>query len=140
MKKIIHSTNAGGVILNTQGQVAIVNQHGTSWSLPKGHVEENEDVLSAAMREIYEETGLKELTLIRKLGTFTRSTLSRHPRTRQPERKTLHIYLFTTTEEALVPNDPANPSARWVEKEKVCSYLSHKDDRKFFEKVMTELF
>ena len=53
--------SAGGVVLNKKGEVLIVNQYGNSWSLPKGHIEEGEEILEAAKREIYEESGIKNL-------------------------------------------------------------------------------
>ncbi len=47
--------------MNKKRQVLVVNQRGLSWSLPKGHLEEGEKTLAAARREIYEESGLKDL-------------------------------------------------------------------------------
>ena len=46
MKK---SFSAGGVVLNTQNEVLVVSQHGDSWSLPKGHIDQGEDALTAAL-------------------------------------------------------------------------------------------
>ena len=46
------TTSAGGVVMNSKGEVLVVSQGGTSWSLPKGHVEVGEDSLKAAKREI----------------------------------------------------------------------------------------
>jgi len=34
------------------------------WDLPKGHIEKNEDILETVRREIFEETGLKEVNFI----------------------------------------------------------------------------
>ena len=58
MKKINKTITAGGIIVNEYKEVVIVNQNHDSWSLPKGHVEDNETFLETAKREIYEETGL----------------------------------------------------------------------------------
>ena len=58
MKK---TKSAGGVVLNNKGEILIVNQHGNSWSLPKGHIEEGEEILEAAKRETYEESGIRNL-------------------------------------------------------------------------------
>ena len=52
-----HTQSAGGVVLNKKGEVLVVSQRGTSWSLPKGHIDKGEDALGAAKREIYEESG-----------------------------------------------------------------------------------
>ncbi|MBI4120361.1 MAG: NUDIX domain-containing protein [Parcubacteria group bacterium] len=54
-KPLKHTKSAGGVVVNNDGQILVVSQKGTSWSLPKGHIDEREDVLTAAKREIHEE-------------------------------------------------------------------------------------
>lgn len=46
--------SAGGVVINKEGKILVVNQNSNSWSLPKGHTEEKESALEAAKREIYE--------------------------------------------------------------------------------------
>ena len=38
------SKTAGGIVVNPNGDVLVVSQHGDSWSLPKGHLEDGEDV------------------------------------------------------------------------------------------------
>lgn len=52
-----HTRSAGGVIINRDGKVLVVSQHGTSWSLPKGKLEDGEDVFEAMKREFKEEAG-----------------------------------------------------------------------------------
>jgi 8-oxo-dGTP pyrophosphatase MutT (NUDIX family) len=63
---------AGGVVLNMNGEVAIVKNRDEFWSLPKGHIEDGEEAVAAAQREIAEETGLTNLSLVRKLGSYER--------------------------------------------------------------------
>ena len=132
--------SAGGVVLNKHGQIAIVSQNGNSWSLPKGHVEEGEDYLTAAKREIYEETGIKELTLVKKLGNYERHRIGKDTNGDDiSELKTLHFFLFKTNTETLKPLDPENPEARWVEKDKVADLLTHPKDKEFFLKIKDEI-
>lgn len=124
--------SAGGIVLNREGLVLVVNQNGTSWSLPKGHIEEGEDKLTAAKREIYEESGVSELKLIKELGSYQRYRISAAGKESPAELKTIHMFLFTTEQKELSPIDPHNPEARWVEKEKVIELLTHQKDKEFF--------
>ena len=71
-KKYNQTITAGGIIINELEEVVVVNQNHDSWSLPKGHVEKKETILDAAKREIYEETGLKNILYIKDLGYYDR--------------------------------------------------------------------
>ena len=51
---------AGGIVSNPSGEILMIHRKGW-WDLPKGHIEEGESPLQAALREINEETGLSEL-------------------------------------------------------------------------------
>jgi 8-oxo-dGTP pyrophosphatase MutT (NUDIX family) len=124
--------SAGGIVLNHEGLILVVNQYGTSWSLPKGHLENDEDKLAAARREIYEEAGITELSFVRELGSYQRYKIGRDGEEDQSELKTIHIFLFRTNQVELSPVDPRNPEARWVEKESVVRLLTHPQDREFF--------
>ena len=59
------TVSAGGVVINGQKMILVVNQNGTSWSLPKGHVDLGEEPLQAAIREITEESGVDDLHFLR---------------------------------------------------------------------------
>ena len=129
MKK---TETAGGIVVNAKGLVLVVSQHGTSWSLPKGHIEDGEDKEAAARREIYEETGIDHLELIKELGTYQRYKIGLNGDDDRSELKTIHMFLFKTDQNALKPIDPHNPEARWVAKEKVADLLTHIKDKEFF--------
>jgi 8-oxo-dGTP pyrophosphatase MutT (NUDIX family) len=129
---VIQTRSAGGVVLNGGGQILVVNQNGTSWSLPKGHVEEGEDALAAARREIYEEAGIRDLTLIRHLGDYRRFRIGKDGGEDESELKTIVMFLFETSETELSPVDAENPEARWVEREEVAGLLTHPKDAEFF--------
>ncbi len=127
-----HTESAGGVVLDARGRVLLVSQHGTSWSLPKGHVEPGEDALCAARREIYEESGVSRLELVRELGTYQRHRIGKDGGEDESELKTIHLFLFRTTQTALAPVDPDNPEARWVEPRRVAELLTHPKDKQYF--------
>lgn len=124
--------SAGGIVVNPEGRILVVSQHGTSWSLPKGHIEAGEDRLTAARREIHEESGITELEYVRDLGSYQRYRLARTGGEELSEIKVIHMFLFNTTQEKLCPVDPDNPEARWVDKTEVTKLLTHPKDREFF--------
>lgn len=64
-KFIGHHVSAGGFIFykdqhSDQIYTVLVKNKRGEWWIPKGHLEENEDDISASLREIQEETGLKK--------------------------------------------------------------------------------
>lgn len=48
---------AGGVVANERGELLLIRLRGR-WDLPKGHIDEGEDSLTAALREVKEESGI----------------------------------------------------------------------------------
>jgi len=138
-KKTKETKTAGGVVINNEGKVLVVSQHGNSWSLPKGHIDEGETALEAAKREIYEESGIKDLELIKNLGEYQRYKIGKTGGEDKSELKNITIFLFKTTETALQPVDPDNPEARWVDKEKVANLLTHPKDKEFFQRILNEI-
>jgi 8-oxo-dGTP pyrophosphatase MutT (NUDIX family) len=128
--KYTHS--AGGVVLNKEGKVLIVSQRGKSWSLPKGHLHKNEDHLTAAIREIHEETGISELTLIKEMGAYTRYKLDKINHDDHKELKTITLFLFTTEQMTLTPLDKKHPEALWVHPTEITDMLSHPKDKEFY--------
>lgn len=53
---------AGGLVSNRRGDYLLISRSGL-WDLPKGHQEKGEDISLTAIREVQEETGVKELML-----------------------------------------------------------------------------
>ena len=120
------------MVTNDEGKVLVVSQHGTSWSLPKGHLDPGESALAAARREIYEESGIRDLELVRELGTYERYRIGGDGGDDRSELKVITMFLFRTSEKVLRPVDVENPEARWVERSKVAPLLTHEMDKQFF--------
>ncbi len=134
-----HTETAGGIVLNKEGLVLVVSQNGNSWSLPKGHIDEGEDKFQAAIREIYEESGISELELIKELPSYERYRIGLDGGEDKSELKKIFMFLFKTKQEALKPLDPSNPEALWVKKEDVAGFLTHKKDKEFFLSSICEI-
>lgn len=137
MKK---TCTASGVVL-CDNLILVVNQHGRAWSLPKGHVEQDETPLQTAKREIYEESGIKDkdLHFVKELGSYQRYKINKTGGDDTSEFKTITMFLFTTTEKTLKPSDPDNPEARWVAKDDVAELLTHRKDKEFYLSIVDQL-
>jgi len=53
---------AGGIVKNSKGELLFIFRNGL-WDLPKGKIEKNESIKEAALREVEEECGIKQLKL-----------------------------------------------------------------------------
>jgi len=89
---------AGGIIENKNNNILLMYRRGF-WDLPKGKIDKGETPLEAANREIFEETGIKNLELIDSLP----STYHIYPyKQKQALKKTFWFY-FKTDQIKTVP-------------------------------------
>jgi 8-oxo-dGTP pyrophosphatase MutT (NUDIX family) len=138
-QKTKKTESAGGIVLNKTGRVLVVNQRGTSWSLPKGQVDPGETKLEAAIREIAEESGILRLTMIKDLGSYSRYKIGLgEMKEDKSELKVIHMFLFKTDETKLAPSDPDHPEARWVHADDVEGLLTHPKDKIFYRTVRNQ--
>ncbi|SEN03434.1 ADP-ribose pyrophosphatase YjhB, NUDIX family [Chryseobacterium taichungense] len=59
---------AGGIVNNPEGDILFIKRLG-KWDLPKGKMEKGESREESAVREIEEETGLRDVELVRFINT-----------------------------------------------------------------------
>lgn len=64
--KIPVSKAGGGLVFNRKGEVLFIYRGG-KWDLPKGGIDNGENIEETAMREVEEETGVNKLKITRKL-------------------------------------------------------------------------
>ena len=126
--------SAGGVIFNRAGEIVVVEQLGPSFSLPKGHVDEGETELQAALREIREETGITDLVLVADLGTYSR------PNVIKPgELKDMHMYVFFTAARSVSPLDPDNAGGGFFAPARAISMLPSPADKRQIYKALPHI-
>lgn len=66
IKRIFRQAPAAGGVVVIDNQFVAIERNGIP-DLPKGHIEKGEDPATAALREVEEETGIKDLEIIKEL-------------------------------------------------------------------------
>jgi len=65
--KLLPNVKAGGgKVVNSKGEILFIFRN-NKWDLPKGKAENNENIAETAIREVKEETGIKDLTITQPL-------------------------------------------------------------------------
>ena len=124
-----YEISAGGVVISNSKVIVVFQKRTQTWSLPKGHLNHNETLEETARREIFEETGVKDLIFIKELGSYIRSTKD------AKLRKKITLFQFTTKQTKLQSHDSDNPEVKWIDIDEVPKILSYEEDKNFFLKI-----
>ena len=94
IEEVVHETTSGGIVFrrnekNNQLEILLIQDAKNRWTIPKGHVEPDEEPRQTADREIREETGLQEMKVMNWLGKVN----FRYRRNHTLVLMTMHIYL-----------------------------------------------
>jgi len=120
-KKFTLVQAAGGLVKNDDSDVLMIFRRG-KWDLPKGKLDKNEKLEDCAVREVQEETGLKNVKLKSPL-TITYHTY--HEGTKNILKES-HWYLMKASgKQTLTPQTEEDIfEIKWVEQDEIRSYLS----------------
>lgn len=94
IEEVVRETTSGGVVFRRNEKTKeleflLIQDAKNRWTIPKGHVEKNEEPKDTAEREIREETGLQEMKVMNWLGKVN----FRYRRNHTLVLMTMHIYL-----------------------------------------------
>jgi 8-oxo-dGTP pyrophosphatase MutT (NUDIX family) len=95
------------------------------WSIPKGHVEPNEEAHTTAEREVWEETGISG-EVFSDLGTIDYWFVSEGTRIH----KTVHHHLLRFVDGDLNDEDPEVTEVAWLPVSHLVERLAYADERK----------
>lgn len=113
---------AGGVVVNTDEDILFIFRRG-KWDLPKGKLDDGETLEQCAVREVEEETGLKNIKLLEKVTTtyHTYTQFGKHIL------KESHWYkMRCSDEQELVPQTEEDiTEIKWVNKSDLEKYSSN---------------
>ncbi len=111
----------GGLVYNEGGELLMIYRRG-KWDLPKGKLDEGENIAECALREVSEETGLTQLRLGNKLGDsfhiYTQDGI-------QFLKQTVWYIMYGSSTDQLKPQKEENiMEARWVPEKELGSLAS----------------
>ncbi|MDO5098581.1 MAG: NUDIX hydrolase [Corynebacterium sp.] len=95
------------------------------WSMPKGHVENDEDIAVTAEREVWEETGIYG-EVFAELGVIDYWFVSDGTRIH----KTVHHHLLRYVDGALNDEDPEVTEVSWIPASALIEHFAYADERK----------
>lgn len=119
--------SSGGVVVFGNA-VLLLKKYNGDWVLPKGRLEKNEDIKSAALREVFEETGVKAEIL-----NYIGSVQYDYKNFKEDEivGKTVHWYLMKSNSMECTPlRKEGFIDAVYVHIDKARDLLRYSDERK----------
>ncbi len=118
----VYMEAAGGVVKNTQNQYLFIKRF-DMWDLPKGKIEEGESPETAAIREVEEETGVSNLSIIKPVN----HSWHIYPWKEQTVLKNTFWYLMETCFDGkLIPQTKEDiTEATWLTPREAREALSH---------------
>lgn len=106
--------SAGGIVVHRDGgalRFLLIKDSYQNWGFPKGHVEPGESIEDAALREVAEETGVRDAVITAPLDVIEWEFQFRGARVR----KTCHFFLMETRDAATSPqHDEGISACRWT--------------------------
>ena len=106
----------------------IKHRHGAHWSFPKGHVEEGENEVQTALREVKEETGLD----IDLEGNF-RQSVEYYPKPNV--KKQVVYFLGHAKSDHVVRQVEEIDETRWIPLEQAHTWVTFRNDKNLINKA-----
>lgn len=132
-RRIVHETCAGGVVFKDTPKgfrIGFIRNEQRKWTFAKGHVKDGEPIAAAALREVGEEMGMRELEIVSELGSIVISFHDR--RGADPQvliRKRIHFFLMQAPANAVFSpqKEEGISSVTWVGLTQVRTMSSYKN-------------
>ena len=121
-KKFVVIVAAGGLVINEQGDILFILRR-SKWDLPKGKLDEGEELDKCALREVEEETGLQGIELQKPLCI----TYHTYQQDGDSVLKESHWYLMhTQNDQVLTPQTEEDiEKCEWVNIKNMAPYMEN---------------
>ncbi len=121
-KKFQVISAGGGIVCNEKQEILFIFRRG-KWDLPKGKLDEGEKIEDCALREVKEETGIKDVTL----DKFLLTTFHTYDENGKHILKESHWFMMRSSEnQQLIPQQEEQITAlKWVGRPQLASLLTN---------------
>jgi 8-oxo-dGTP pyrophosphatase MutT (NUDIX family) len=139
---MMRQISAGGVVFRlwkSDFQICLISRRKSGrliWCLPKGHVEKEEPLKSAALREIREETGISG-SVLHSLGSIHYSFFDLE--SRRNILKTVHFFLVRYERGTLSDHDDEAEDAKWFSIGEAQNRLEYPSERAILNKAIKKI-
>ena len=132
---LVKEHSSGGVVFKKDKnkiRYLLIKDANSKWTIPKGHIEEGENVSDAALREIREETGITNLQIARELE----GTRYFFCRGKDLILKTVYLFLIEAKSvEKLNPNKKEIKGAMWFTAKDAVKNIGYNNIKEMFNKA-----
>jgi 8-oxo-dGTP pyrophosphatase MutT (NUDIX family) len=133
VEQLREEISAGGVVYFGNA-ILLLKKFNGDWVLPKGKVEEDEDIVEASVREVYEEGGVKA-DVIKYLGKINYSF-----KNSWNNNEIVHWYLMKARNMTCNPQkEEGFIDARFIHMKRVAGMAKYDDEKNIIIKAITEI-
>jgi 8-oxo-dGTP pyrophosphatase MutT (NUDIX family) len=123
-KELLVIEAGGGIVVNEYNEILFIYRN-EKWDLPKGKLEQNEDIALCAIREVEEETGCTQLEIV----DFVRHTYHIYKLNNRYVLKQTHWFKMSAPKQNLIPQTEEGITAvQWMNAEEVKKALENTYD------------
>jgi 8-oxo-dGTP pyrophosphatase MutT (NUDIX family) len=135
MQQIFYQA-AGGVVIRDRKILVLERPERAELRLPKGHIEQGESDVEAALREVREESGYAELSVVSDLGTQQVRFL--HPDQEREVVRAEHYFLMRLRADAQIQWEAQELQFRpvWMPIEEAMVQLSFESEREYVRRAL----
>lgn len=143
--KIAHMTSSAFVVNKAKDKVLMIHHNiYNSWAWTGGHADGEEDLLAVALREVVEETGVKNISPIT-YDIFSLDILPVLGHMKRGKYVSAHLHLSVAylavadENEALVVKADENSGVKWIPIDKVNAYSNEPHMQKVYQKLISKV-